>query len=197
MFKRLFGRRKEGTEKYPGTEPHDLRMPEVDELPNIEEVFAKARKAAAGEGEQPPGQPGQHVIIVTPGRMLMFQPCPPPGSMPHGQVASIQQMISPEVKRHIAAIAYTELSALTSDISKTIPFWGFLLGFAYIGHVVWVFEGHPSAMVAGCRDADVLIVDSGMVAHLQKDWGATASGVMRRPEIYMHDRATYSLRKVA
>ena len=56
MFKRLFGRRKEGTEKYPGTEPHDLRMPEVDELPNIEEVFAKARKAAAGEGEQPPGQ---------------------------------------------------------------------------------------------------------------------------------------------
>src|SRR5437762_12536204 len=73
VFKRLFGRRKEGTEKYPGTEPHDLRMPEVDELPNIEEVFAKARKAAAGEGEQSLGQPGQHAIIVTPGRMLMFR----------------------------------------------------------------------------------------------------------------------------
>ena len=102
MFKRLFGRRKEGTEKYPGTEPHDLRMPEVDELPNIEEVFAKARKAAAGEGEQPPRSPGQHVIVVTPGRMLMFQPCPPPGSMPHGQVASIQQMISPRICIHRA-----------------------------------------------------------------------------------------------
>src|SRR5437867_12471148 len=136
MFKRLFGRRKEGTGKYPGTEPHDLRMPEVDELPNIEEVFAKARKAAAREGEQPPGQPSQHVIVVTPGRMLMFQPCPPPGSMPHGQLASIQQMISPAIKRNIAAIAYTEPSALTSDISKAIPFWGFLIGFAYIGHVV-------------------------------------------------------------
>src|SRR5205814_9439827 len=97
MFKRLFRRCREGTEKYPGTEPHDLRMPEVAELPNIEEVFAKARKAAAGEGEQSLGQPGQHVIIVTPGRMPMFQPCPPPGSMPQSQVASIQRMISPAV----------------------------------------------------------------------------------------------------
>ena len=187
MFKRLFGRRNDET---------DLHMPEVDELPNIEELFEKARKAAAGEGEQAPEQPGQHVIVVTPGRMLMFQPCPPPGSMPSSQVASIQQMISPKVKRNVAAIAYTELSALTSGISA-VPFFGFLLGFAYIGHAVWVFEGHPSALTAGCRDADVLIVDGGMVPHLQKDWMAIASSVMRTPEIYVHDRATYSLRKVS
>jgi hypothetical protein len=55
------------------------------------------------------------------------------------------------VKRNIAAIAYTELSGLRSDISKTIPFFGILLGFAYIGHAVWIFEGHGSALVAGCR----------------------------------------------
>src|SRR5438093_11044366 len=188
MFKRLFGRRSDET---------DLHMPEVDELPNIEERFENGPKAAAGEGEQAPEQPGQHVIVVTPGRMLMFQPCPPPGSMPSSQVASIQQMISPKVKRNVAAIAYTELSALTSGISKAVPFFGFLLGFAYIGHAVWVFEGHPSALTAGCRGADVLIVDGGMVPHLQKDWAATASDVMRKAEIYVHDRATYSLRKVA
>lgn len=188
MFKRLFRRRNDET---------DLHMPEVDELPNIEELFEKARKAAAGEGEQALAQPGQHVIVVTPGRMLMFQPCPPPGSMPPSQVASIEQMISPKVKRNVAAIAYTELGALTSNISKAVPFFGFLLGFAYIGHAVWVFEGHPSALAAGCRDADVLIVDSGMVPHLQKDWMAIASSVMRTAEIYVHDRATYSLRKVS
>jgi hypothetical protein len=171
-------------------------MPEVDEVPNIDEVFERARKAAAGEGEQPPGPPGRHVIVVTPGRMLMLNPCPPPGSMPQKQVASMEQMISPKVKRNIAAIAYTELSDVRKDISKAIPFFGFLLGFAYIGHSVWVFEGHSSALAAGCRDADVLIVDDDMIPHLQKDWVAIASAVMRKREIYMHDRATYSLRRV-
>lgn len=189
MFKRLFGRQKSDAQT------PEIRMPEVDELPDIEEVFDKARKAAAGEGEQPLGQSGRHVVVVTPGRLLMFQPCPPPGSMPQGQVASVEQMISPRVKRNIAAIAYTELSALRSDISKAIPFMGFLLGFAYIGHAVWVFEGHPSALAAGCREADVVIVDGGMVPHLQKDWVVVASSVMRNREIYVHDRATYSLRK--
>jgi len=74
---------------------------------------------------------------------------------------------------------------------------GFLLGFAYIGHAVWVFEGHPSALASGCRNADVLLVDGAMVPHLQQDWVAVASRAMRRPEIFVHDRATYSLRKVA
>ena len=190
MFKRLFGRKK-SAEQNPA-----LCMPAVDEVPDIEEVFEKARKAAAGEGEPPPQASGRHVIIITPGRLLRFQPCPPAGSMPQSQVVTIEQMIPPRVKRNIAAIAYTELGALEGDISKAIPFLGFLIGFAYIGHSVWVFEGCPSALAAGCRDADVLIVDGGMVEHLQKDWAVVAARVMRKPEIYVHDRATYSLSRV-
>lgn len=115
--------------------------------------------------------------------------------MAASQVASIEQIISRKQKRKVAAIAYTELNSLRADISKAIPFFGFLLGFAYIGHAVWVFEGHPSALAAGCRDADVLIVDGGMVPHLQEDWVTVASGAMKRAEIYVHDRATYSLCK--
>jgi len=42
-----------------------------------------------------------------------------------------------------------------------------------------------------------LLVDGAMVPHLQQDWVAVASRAMRRPEIFVHDRATYSLRKVA
>jgi hypothetical protein len=194
MFKRLFGQGKE-TRKSNDAASSDVRMPEVDELPNIEEVFDKARRVAAGE-DLPPGQTGRHVIVVTPGRMLMFQPCPPQGAMPQQQVEPIERMIPPKVKRKIVAIAYTELSALTKDISKAIPFFGILLGFAYIGHAVWVFEGHSSALAAGCKDADVLIVDGEMIPHLQKDWAEVASSVMKRPEIYAHDRASYSLRKV-
>jgi len=98
MFKRLFGQGKE-------SEKSDaVHMPEVDELPDIEGVFAKARMAAAGEG-LPPGQTGRHVIVITPGRMLMFQPCPPQGAMPQQQVEHIERMIPSKVKRKIAAIA--------------------------------------------------------------------------------------------
>jgi len=190
MLEKLFGYlRKLGN----ASEYQALRMPDVDAVPDIEEVFAKARRAAAGD--QPVEQKGRNVIVVTPGRLLMLQPCPAPGSMASNQVASVEGMISPKVKRNIAAIAYTELSGLRSDISKTIPFFGILLGFAYIGHAVWIFEGHGSALVAGCRDADVLIVDGAMVPHLRTDWSAAASSVMRSREIYVHDRATYSLRK--
>ena len=189
MFNRLFGKR-DGDGGRTAL-PAGPGCPEVDERPDIETVFDKARKAARGEDQS---APGRHVVLVTPGRMLMFQPCPPPGSMPPAQVASIEKMMSPQVKRNIAAIAFTEFRAPT-DITKNIPFLGILLGFAYIGHAVWVFEGHRSALQAGCRDAEVLIVDGGMIPHLQEDWIAAAEAVMRTREIYVHDRATYSLRR--
>ena len=40
-------------------------MPEVDEVPDIEEVFEMARSAAVGV--EPREQKGRNVIIVTPG----------------------------------------------------------------------------------------------------------------------------------
>jgi hypothetical protein len=194
MFKRLF-------EKLPSkTSPADIEnvhMPEVDVLPNIEEVFDAVRKTAAGEAGQKADSSKRNVIIVTPGRMMMFHPCPKAGSMPGEVVVSVEAMISSAVKRNIVAIAYTQLDALMADVAKAIPFLGFLVGFAYAGHAVWVFEGHPSALAAGCRDADVLIVDGAMVPHLSEDWVARAASAMRNAEIYIHDRATYSLHKVA
>jgi hypothetical protein len=190
MFKRLFGRR-----------APNLRMPEVEESLDAEEIFDNARKAAAGEGERPPGGPGQrYVVIVTPGRSLGYQLCPPPGSMPKGQVAQVEGIIPPTPKRNIAVIGYTEFGSATPDIraiNAAIPFFGILAGIAYIGHAVWVFEGHPSALAAGCRDADALLVDGGMIPFLQKGWMSVAAGTMRNVAIYVHDRSNFSLGRVA
>src|SRR5438270_13212651 len=115
MFGRFFGGRNGDEDRF------KPRMPEVDVLPGIDAVFAQARAAAAGEVELPPGRSGRNVVMVTPGRLLMFLPCPPPGSMPAAQVASIERMVSPAVKRNIAAITYTELDAVNADAGKTIP----------------------------------------------------------------------------
>ena len=195
MFQKLFGSQKD---KKPKSQPSLFKpcMPEVDVLPDIEERFVQARKAANGAIAPPHGPKGRHVIVMTPGRMMMFKACPPPGSMSKEAVTSTENMMSSRIKRNIVAIAYTELEALTTDTAKAIPFLGFLLGFAYIGHAVWVFEGHPSALAAGCREADILLVDSGMVPYLQRDWLEVVSRVMRHSEVFIHDRETYSLRMV-
>lgn len=177
----------------PGPEIFEPRMPEVDQPTGIEQIFQRARAAAAG-ATPPAVGPGRHVVFVTPGRMLMLHPCAPPGSLSAEQVAAVESIISPSVARNVAVIAYTELTALRADIVRTIPFAGLISGLAYIGHRVWVFEGHPSALAAGARDADVLIVDGGMAPHLARDWIETVRAVMRHPGIFLHDRATFTLR---
>ncbi|HVO22460.1 MAG TPA: hypothetical protein VMW56_02400 [Candidatus Margulisiibacteriota bacterium] len=168
------------------------RMPEVEEPDTLAAVFDQARSTAAARPATGGARP-RCVVIVTPGRLLLLQPSPPAGSMPESQAAGIKKLISPEPQRNIAAISYTDLAALKANIAKAIPFVGILLGFAYIGHAVWVFEGHASALAHGCRNADVLLVDSGMLPHLPPNWRAVAGSAMQRPEIYVHDRATFRL----
>jgi hypothetical protein len=171
------------------------RMPEVDVRPGIDRVFDQARKSAASESA-PESAGCRQVVLVTPGRMLMLQPCPSPDSMPKEVVTQIEKLVSPKVKRRIAVIGYTELSAIKTGLAKAIPFFGMLVGMAYIGHSVWIFEGHSSALAAGCKDADVLIVDSAMVPHLAPDWQSVASSSAPSIQIYVHDRATHGLKKI-
>jgi len=191
VFEKWFGKKGPKPAEPPTADLFTPRMPKVDQPPTIEDVFAQARGAAAGLMPAPNGSPERHVVVVTPGRMLMFQPCPLPD-----KAAPMEKLFPREPKRNIAVISYTELQALMSNIGRAIPFMGLLMAIANIGHAVWVFEGHPSALAAGCRDADILIVDSGMIPFLQDDWPAIAAGVMRHEEIYVHDRKTFSLGKV-
>ena len=113
-------------------------------------------------------------------------------------VLALQRLVPSNVKRNIAVIAYNVFPGngepSLSDVNRSIPFIGMLMGLTYIGHAVWIFEGHPTAFQAGCRDADVLIVDSAMVSLLQEGWQESASAVMRSTNILVHDRDTFQLR---
>jgi len=171
------------------------RMPEVDFPPKLEDIFDKARKAAA-EDTAPTKGKNRQVVVVTPGRTVMLHPCPAPGTMSQQAVESVEKLMPSKTQRNVAVIAYTELKALRADVVKAIPFYGLLTGLAYIGHAVWVFEGHSSALASGCREADLLIADCEMVPFLTGDWMRTASSVMRRALIFAHDRATFSLRRL-
>jgi len=171
------------------------RMPEVDVPRDIDKVFEQARSAASSENVAG-GLSSRQLVLVTPGRVLMLQPCPPAGSMAKNVVTQIERLVSSKVKRKIAVIGYTEMKAITAGLVKAIPFFGMLVGMAYVGHSVWIFEGHASALAAGCKEADVLIVDSGMAPHLPEDWQKLAVSGAPSIQIYVHDRAQQSLRKV-
>ena len=167
------------------------RMPEVDIRPDIEEIFANTRKAAAGKS----------LILVRPDRQYLVLPKPAETSAIKANATGLERMIPSAVKRNVVAIAYTGFAtgaAVPSlqDASKSVPFLGILMGLSYIGHSVWIFEGHASALAAGCRDADVLIVDSGMRPFLHAGWEEEASKVMRNANILFHDRATFQLRVI-
>ncbi len=170
--------------------PFEPHMPEVDALPDMQALFAKARKEIASGDER-------HVGIVTPGRMIMLQPAPRPGSVPKEFVAQVSQLLPSTKPLNITFVRYTQLEALMQDKAKCIPQLGQLLGFAYLGHNVVVFEGHPSVFEYALRDCDVLMIDSGMLSFLQPDWLDVALRVARPgTKMIVQDRKTGRLQPV-
>lgn len=194
-------------------EPSDIfqpHMPGVELLSDMDALFAEARRLSA-TGEYPAGDsplPAEaaaevakmkgrrSVVIVTPGRMLMPVAVSDPGSVPGKLVEGVSQMLPPDQPRVVTVISYTYVPALIENQAKAIPFFGFLGGFAMIGHTVVVFEGHPSAFESGVRGSDVLMVDSGMLPFVQEDWKEVAFRVMRPgAKVLEHDRTTYQLKE--
>ncbi|HTD44010.1 MAG TPA: hypothetical protein VK687_07505 [Bryobacteraceae bacterium] len=168
-------------------EPH---MPEVDVPPDLQGVFTKARIEIASGDER-------RIGIVTPGRMVMLQPAPPPGSIPKEFVAQVSQLLPSAKPLNITFVGHTQLEALMQDKAKCIPQLGQLLGFAYLGHNVIVFEGHSSAFEYAVRDCDVLMIDSGMLAFLQPDWLDVALRAARPgAKMIVQDRKTGRLQPV-
>jgi len=161
--------------------PEDLshlfqpRMPAVDIRPGMRVVFADARARVANPDPKVGLAPGQRCLgILTPGRMTMFVPAPKPGTVPPEFVQQVEQRLPAEPRLNVTAIAFTELQPLMQDMARCIPHLGQLLGFAYVGHNVIVFEGHSSAFEAAISDSGLVLIDSGMLPFLQKDWAEAA-----------------------
>jgi hypothetical protein len=156
-------------------------------IPKIEEWFDKARMQAAQRNL---------VIIRTDGELLIL-PALARASVKPEMVAAVERMMPSTTKRNVAVIGDTSWATSTSPslqvANQAIPFFGLLMGLASIGHAVWVFSGALNLISAGCRDADVLVVDSASIATLPNNWQGEAATVMRNPQILVHDRASYQL----
>ena len=175
----------------------ELRMPEVDLARDADAVFDAARAASSGETVRPDAPDRAQVALVTPARVTLLQSCPAPGSLAPEQLAAAERLAGGEPARNVAVIAYTDLDAMSQEIQHAIPFFELLRQLGYLGHAVWIFEGHVSAMAAGCQDADLLIVDDGMMPYLPGNWRSVATRVMRGSDIHLFERKTGALRRLS
>jgi hypothetical protein len=156
---------------------------------DIENTF-KTVRARAAQGQ---------IVILRPDAQCLSLRALPKEAAPPQMVAAVERMIPPTSKRNVAVIGdtlwSTDSRATLHTANQAIPFFGLLMGFAAIGHSVWIFDGSDDVLNAGCREADVLIVDDACLAKLPGDWQGNALRVMRNPRILVHDRAKYRLRK--
>lgn len=128
-------------------QPH---MPGVELFSDMGALFDAARTLSA-TGELPAGAVALHaeaaaeveklkgwrsVVVVTPGRSFVTVPAPAPGGVPRDAVENIRRMLPPDPPLAVAVVAYTHARALAEDKAKAIPFFGFLIGFASVGHTV-------------------------------------------------------------
>jgi hypothetical protein len=171
----------------------EVYMPEVEAHGELDAYFAKVRNTAAGKGA------GDGLVIVRPDRTMMVLPRLAETAELKKMADGMRKMVPDTVQRNVAVIAFTVFEpgangvAGLAEVSKAIPFLGMLVGLSYIGHAVWVFEGHASAIAAGCRDADLLFVDSAMRPLLARGWDDEAAAVMRSVNILVHNRANFTL----
>jgi hypothetical protein len=174
-------------------------MPDVDLRRTPEDVFREARTAASRKT----GAGG--VVIVRPDRELIVLSSPPAVPETAKLAARMPAFIPTGRSCNIAAIGDTGFTMFrpaqapsVQEASGAIPFLGFLIGWRQAGHRVWVFEGHPSALAAGVTDSEFLLLDSGMLPHLQPDWMAVVQHAMKPGgKVFLHDRTKYNLHPLA
>jgi hypothetical protein len=174
-------------------------MPEVDGSADIAQVFKEQRLSIAQYLANTPAPPGTRLCIigiVPPDRKLehslVMMPLPDPA--PEGFETRAKQALPGARQLNITAISYTG-EKRSPDDQRKLPFLSAVMQFAYIGHSVVIFEGHPSGLAASLRGADVLIVDSGMLPFLQADWFEMAQSIFRgKGRVRVFDRVTTELR---
>ena len=156
--------------------------------PDLDGLFARVRKVAAGS------HGARGLVIVRPdGKYLSMPPLAHSPALEKIS-AAMERLVPSAVKRNIAVIANTDISAPdAASANQSIPFLGVLIGLVYIGHTVWIFGGDASALEPGCQDADALIVDSELRRTLVSGWEETARRVMRNANILVYDRQTSNL----
>ena len=164
-----------------------------------EVVFGEARKRTRnGDAWQ--------IVFVRGDQSLLSMPCIPRSRMTQEQLAQAHRVIPEGVPRNIAVIASTDLTPDPADsqappavaqlraAGRNIPFFGLLLNLASAGNPLCVFDGGKDTVVPGCRNADLLFIDSEFADQIPMKTLDEAAAVMRSANVAVYHRNS---RKIA
>jgi|SRR5579871_1974765 len=179
----------------------DRRLPiRLSTKPDFSDTVAPATQVAQAFAAIRERAAQRQLVIVRPDGRPLVMPALDRASAPAAAVAAVERMLPSSVTRNVAAISDTSWTMADNpklqQAGQAIPFFGLLMGFAAIGHAVWIFDtASIVALVAGCSQADLAIIDSARLQAFPAGWQAQVAAVMRSPQIVVHDRATNQLRK--
>ncbi len=165
-------------------------MPTISPNRDIRRCFADGRRLSAGSHGL------RWVVIIAPNGSLVNVPVPPQGEADQSLIRDVRSALAPE-NESVTGLAITAINCtmgvqrLARSFHKMlalVPNLSYLVGAAYLGNTVVSFEGHPDAFPVGCDDADMLILDDGMIPFLRPDWAAIALKKLRQPRILLFGR---------
>jgi hypothetical protein len=165
-------------------------MPTISPRRDIQRSFAEARQLSAGSGGK------RWVVIIAPDGALIRVPVPPAQEADPTLLRDVRRALAPE-NEPITGLAITSINHTTGvqrrarsfhRLLPLLPNLSYLVGAACLGNSVVAFEGHPRDFTAGCVEADLLLLDDGMVPLLAPDWAAVAVKALRQPRIVLFGR---------
>lgn len=165
--------------------PFQVTQTSEAELQNLQiEILETIQKAK--------DQDIHRLAIVLNDRQVVYRDCPPKGVLPLNLVEMCSSLLPPDFSCKVVVVCNTD-ALKTHHPSEAVPFFSILIGLAYIGHKVILFEGDMNAIKVLCKDADVCIVDGAMVELLEKDACDTIEKLIKNEEMYIFDRETLNL----
>ncbi len=165
-------------------------MPTISPHRDIRRCFADARARCTG----PHGS--RWVMIIAPDGTLIRVPVPAPADADRSLLRDVRLTLSP-ANEPVTGLTITSINCTTGVQKRArsfhrmlplIPNLSYLIGAGCLGNTVVAFEGHADAFAAGCTDADVLLIDDGMLPFLSPDWAAVALATLRQPRIISFGR---------
>ena len=166
------------------------QMPTISPRRDIRRCFADARRLSAGtHGER-------RVVVIAPDGTLILVPVPAPENADRSLLRDVRAALAPH-QEPVTGLVITAING-TSGIQRRgrsffkllplVPNLSYLVGAACLGNTVVAFEGHANDFPVGCEDADMLILDDGMVPLLRPDWAAIALKLLRQPRVILFGR---------
>ena len=165
-------------------------MPTISPKRDVRRCFADGRRLSAGTHGV------RRVVIIAPDGTLVNVPVQAAEDADRSLLRDVRAALAPENEAltglSITAINCTlgvqRLGRSFRHLLPLVPNLSYLVGAACLGNTVVAFEGHPDAFAIGCEQADMLIVDDGMLPFLQADWAAVALKTLRQPRIILFGR---------